>query len=49
MIMAFDRYVAICDPLRYATIMTSRMVVKLSVGAWVAAFISVAVSVSPSA
>lgn len=43
MIMAFDRYVAICNPLRYATIMTSRMVMKLSVGAWVAAFISVAI------
>ncbi|XP_040906871.1 olfactory receptor 5B17-like [Toxotes jaculatrix] len=43
MIMAFDRYVAICNPLRYVTIMTSRMVVKLSVGAWVAAFISVAI------
>ncbi|XP_056253461.1 olfactory receptor 5B17-like isoform X2 [Seriola aureovittata] len=43
MIMAFDRYTAICNPLRYAAIMTHRMVVKLSVGAWVAAFISVAI------
>ncbi|XP_053702430.1 olfactory receptor 52D1-like [Synchiropus splendidus] len=43
MIMAFDRYVAICNPLRYATIMTGRMVVKLSVAAWVAAFVSVAI------
>ncbi|XP_015252405.1 PREDICTED: olfactory receptor 52H1-like [Cyprinodon variegatus] len=34
MIMAFDRYVAICNPLRYPTVMTNRMVVKLSVGAW---------------
>ncbi|GAA6226161.1 olfactory receptor 13C7-like [Lates japonicus] len=42
-IMACDRYVAICNPLRYATIMTNRMVVKLSLGAWVAAFISVAI------
>ncbi|XP_029303480.1 olfactory receptor 2F1-like, partial [Cottoperca gobio] len=43
MIMAFDRYVAICNPLRYTTIMTHRMVVKMSVGAWLAAFISVAI------
>ncbi|XP_055036748.2 olfactory receptor-like protein COR4 [Misgurnus anguillicaudatus] len=34
MIMAFDRYVAICNPLRYPAIMTSKMIVKLSVGAW---------------
>lgn len=43
MIMAFDRYVAICNPLRYATIMTGRMVAKLSAGAWVVAFVSVAI------
>ncbi|XP_030602025.1 olfactory receptor 8U1-like [Archocentrus centrarchus] len=39
MIMAFDRYVAICNPLRYASIMTNWMVVKLSVSAWGVVFI----------
>ncbi|KAM7373890.1 hypothetical protein PAMP_006580 [Pampus punctatissimus] len=43
MIMAFDRYVAICNPLRYATIMTNTMVVKLSAAAWVVAFVMVAI------
>ncbi|XP_075342899.1 olfactory receptor 8G17-like [Odontesthes bonariensis] len=34
MIMAFDRYVAICNPLRYAVIMTNRMLITLTVSAW---------------
>ncbi|KAA0720293.1 Olfactory receptor 8A1 [Triplophysa tibetana] len=33
-IMAFDRYVAICNPLRYTAIMTNKMVLKLSAFAW---------------
>uniref|UniRef100_A0A672MTS5 G-protein coupled receptors family 1 profile domain-containing protein n=1 Tax=Sinocyclocheilus grahami TaxID=75366 RepID=A0A672MTS5_SINGR len=38
MIMAFDRYVAICNPLRYSAIMTNKMVVKLSALAWGVSF-----------
>ncbi|XP_011482185.3 olfactory receptor 56A4 [Oryzias latipes] len=43
MIMAFDRYVAICNPLRYTNIMTNRMVLKLTVFAWGSAFVLVAI------
>nr|XP_033507651.1 olfactory receptor 5AC1-like [Epinephelus lanceolatus] len=43
MIMAFDRYVAICNPLRYPTVMTNRMVMKLTVSAWGVAFVLVAI------
>ncbi|XP_051250847.1 olfactory receptor 146-like isoform X2 [Dicentrarchus labrax] len=43
MIMAFDRYVAICNPLRYSSIMTNKMVIKLTVSAWGVAFILVGI------
>ncbi|XP_040906869.1 olfactory receptor 52N2-like [Toxotes jaculatrix] len=43
MIMAFDRYVAICNPLRYSTIMTDKMVMKLTVSAWGVAFVLVGI------
>ncbi|KAM9348543.1 olfactory receptor 8G17-like [Symphorus nematophorus] len=43
MIMAFDRYVAICNPLRYAAIMSNRMVIKLTVSAWGVAFVLVGI------
>ncbi|XP_037544114.1 olfactory receptor 146-like [Nematolebias whitei] len=43
MIMAFDRYVAICSPLRYAAIMTNKMVVKLTLSAWGVALVLVGV------
>ncbi|XP_053187226.1 olfactory receptor 52N5-like [Scomber japonicus] len=43
MIMAFDRYVAICNPLRYTTIMTNKMLIKLTVSAWGAGFVLVGI------
>ncbi|XP_051537738.1 olfactory receptor 52N2-like [Myxocyprinus asiaticus] len=43
MIMAFDRYVAICNPLRYPSIMTHSMVVKLSAAAWGVAIVLVGI------
>nr|AEA11104.1 odorant receptor [Larimichthys crocea] len=43
MIMAFDRYVSICNPLRYSTIMNDKMVMKLTVSAWGVAFVLVGI------
>ncbi|CAJ0946054.1 unnamed protein product [Ranitomeya imitator] len=34
-VMAYDRYLAICKPLHYATMMTSRTSINLALGAWV--------------
>ncbi|XP_041808780.1 putative olfactory receptor 52L2 [Chelmon rostratus] len=43
MTMAFDRYVAICNPLRYSTIMNDKMVIKLTASAWGVAFVLVGI------
>ncbi|XP_066502180.1 olfactory receptor 8G17-like [Hoplias malabaricus] len=43
MVMAFDRYVAICNPLHYTTIMTNRMVAKLTASAWGVALLLVVI------
>ncbi|XP_027129338.1 putative olfactory receptor 52L2 [Larimichthys crocea] len=43
MIMAFDRYVAICNPLHYSIIMNDKMVIKLTVSAWGVAFVLVGI------
>ncbi|KAM9319768.1 olfactory receptor 51B5-like [Gastrophryne carolinensis] len=38
-VMAFDRYLAVCFPLRYAALMTNGRVIKSIVVAWAAGFI----------
>ncbi|XP_069817209.1 olfactory receptor 6J1-like [Dendropsophus ebraccatus] len=40
-VMSYDRYVAICNPLRYSSIMTSRHCVILAAMCWVSGFSSV--------
>ncbi|XP_075200095.1 olfactory receptor 5G9-like [Anomaloglossus baeobatrachus] len=37
-VMSYDRYVAICNPLRYASIMTSAQCVKLAAMCWMVGF-----------
>ncbi|XP_006278186.3 olfactory receptor 6E1-like [Alligator mississippiensis] len=40
-IMSFDRYVAVCNPLRYATIMNARVCFQLLMGSWGVSFLLV--------
>ncbi|KAM7150962.1 olfactory receptor 6M1-like [Macrochelys suwanniensis] len=43
MVMSFDRYVAICRPLQYATIMNQRLCIQLVLGSWVGSFVVISV------
>ncbi|XP_006037496.1 olfactory receptor 6X1-like [Alligator sinensis] len=40
-VMSFDRYLAICHPLRYTVLMTMRVCFQLSLGVWVGGFLSI--------
>ncbi|EHH17815.1 hypothetical protein EGK_14286 [Macaca mulatta] len=39
-VMAYDRYVAVCDPLRYSVIMHGVLCAKLAITSWVSGFIN---------
>ncbi|XP_033024245.1 olfactory receptor 5V1-like [Lacerta agilis] len=38
--MAYDRYVAICNPLRYTVIMSKKLCLQMAAGTWVTGFLS---------
>nr|XP_033780566.1 olfactory receptor 6X1-like [Geotrypetes seraphini] len=40
-VMSFDRYLAICNPLYYTTIMSSGVCIQLAFGSWVGGFLTV--------
>ncbi|XP_049753467.1 olfactory receptor 49-like [Elephas maximus indicus] len=42
-VMSFDRYVAICNPLRYATVMSKRVCVQLVLCSWMTGFLLIIV------
>ncbi|XP_036974562.1 odorant receptor 115-15 isoform X2 [Acanthopagrus latus] len=42
-LISYYEYVAICDPLRYAAIMTNKMVIRLTVSAWGVALVLVGI------
>ncbi|XP_069057598.1 olfactory receptor 5AR1-like [Pleurodeles waltl] len=38
-VMAYDRYIAICNPLRYASLMNKRALVSLTIASWILGFL----------
>uniref|UniRef100_A0A8D0BBX0 Olfactory receptor n=1 Tax=Salvator merianae TaxID=96440 RepID=A0A8D0BBX0_SALMN len=39
-VMAYDRYVAICNPLRYTVIMSKKLCLQMAAGTWITGFLN---------
>ncbi|KAM7150930.1 olfactory receptor 11A1-like [Macrochelys suwanniensis] len=42
-VMSYDRYLAICKPLRYAVLMNGRLCFQLAAGSWFSAFLPISI------
>ncbi|XP_065270183.1 olfactory receptor 11A1-like [Emys orbicularis] len=45
-VMSYDRYLAICKPLRYATLMNGRFCMQLAAGSWLSSLIVLSILIS---
>ncbi|XP_050774782.1 olfactory receptor 1G1-like [Gopherus flavomarginatus] len=45
-VMSYDRYLAICKPLRYATLMNARFCMQLAAGSWLISLIFLSILIS---
>ncbi|XP_024051254.2 olfactory receptor 11L1-like [Terrapene carolina triunguis] len=44
-VMSYDRYVAICSPLRYRAIMNSKVCLQMAAGSWISGFLTPIVTI----